>query len=450
MRVIVSATHRSSGKTTVTIGLCAALAQKGLVVQPFKKGPDYIDPMWLGYAAGRDCHNLDIWMMGENETRDAFQSAANGADLSIIEGNKGFYDGLDVDGRDSTCHLARLLKSPVILIVDARGMTRGIAPLLLGYQQFEQDNMIRGVLLNMVASSRHEEKLRIAIERYCGLEVVGALPATRDVEIEQRHLGLIPIRENDQLAAIIDGIAGTVKKYVNLERVVDIASLALALPEVKVKMSPILPPSIRLGIARDQAFTFYYPENLDALCRAGAEIIPFNTLTDEHLPAVDALYFGGGFPEMFLENLAQNKSLLADIYTAIKRGMPAYAECGGLMYLSQGISYNGVRRKMVGALPCDIEVFAKPQGHGYVTIEETMDAPWSCFDGQGRGHEFHYSRVVNPQDLTFAYNIVRGKGVDGKYDGIVYKNVIASYVHLHSVGAPQWASRFVDFVRHGV
>ncbi len=450
MRVIVSATHRSSGKTTITIGLCAALAQKGLKVQPFKKGPDYIDPMWLGYAAGRDCHNLDILMMGEEGILSTFQSASKTADLSIIEGNKGFYDGLDIDGRDSTCHLAHLLKSPVILIVDTRGMTRGIAPLLLGYQQFEPNNMIRGVLLNMVASSRHEEKLRVAIERYCGLEVVGALPAMKDIEIEQRHLGLIPIRENDQLAAIVDGIAGTIKEHVNLERVVDIANLALALPEVKVKMSPILPPSIRLGVARDQAFTFYYPENLDALCRAGAEIIPFNTLTDEHLPAVDALYFGGGFPEMFLESLAQNKSLLADIRVAIERGLPVYAECGGLMYLSQSISYNGISKKMVGAIPCDIEVFAKPQGHGYVTIEETMDAPWSCFDGQGRGHEFHYSRVVNPQDLTFAYNIVRGKGVDGKYDGIVYKNVLASYAHLHSVGAPQWAQRFVDFVKHGV
>ncbi|MFH1963668.1 MAG: cobyrinate a,c-diamide synthase [bacterium] len=449
MRVIVSATHRSSGKTTIAIGLCAALSQKGLVVQPFKKGPDYIDPMWLGHAAGRDCHNIDIFMMGEDRAFGAFQSAAGDADLSIIEGNKGFYDGLDMDGRDSTCHLARLLKSPVILIIDARGMTRGIAPLLLGYQQFEPDNMIQGVILNMVASSRHEEKLRAAIEQYCGLEVVGALPAMKDIEIEQRHLGLIPIRENVQLLPIIDNAAKVVRDFVNLERVIDIAKSAPILPEIKAEKT-FLPPSIRLGVARDPVFTFYYPENIDALRGLGAEIIPFNTLTDEQLPIVDGLYFGGGFPEMFLEGLSKNKSLLTNIRAVIERGMPVYAECGGLMYLSQGISYKGTIRKMVGALPCDIEVFAKPQGHGYVVMQQTGDAPWSGFDGEGRGHEFHYSRVVNSCGLDFAYNIVRGNGVDRRHDGIIYKSVIASYTHLHSVGVPQWAPRFVDFVKHGV
>ncbi len=421
------------------------------MVQPFKKGPDYIDPMWLSYAAGRDCHNLDILIMGENGTFDAFQSAASNADLSIIEGNKGFYDGLDMDGMDSTCHLASLLKSPVILIVDARGMTRGIAPLLLGYKQFEPDNMIHGVILNMVASSRHEEKLRAAIEHYCGLEVVGVLPAVKDMKIEQRHLGLITIKENNQLVPTIDSITKVVKNCVNLERVIDIAGDAPVLPEIKTGKTflPFLSPSIRLGVAMDQVFTFYYPENLDALCRAGASIIPFNTLTDERLPVVDGLYFGGGFPEMFLEGLSQNKSLLEDIRAAIKRGMPVYAECGGLMYLSQGIYYKGMIRKMVGAIPCDIEVFDRPQGHGYVVMKQTGDAPWSAFDGEGRGHEFHYSHICNPQGLTFAYNIVRGKGVDGEYDGIVYKNILASYVHLHSVGAPKWAPRFVDFIRHG-
>ncbi|OIP42062.1 hypothetical protein AUJ95_02185 [Candidatus Desantisbacteria bacterium CG2_30_40_21] len=447
MRVIISATHRSSGKTTIAIGLCAALSQKGLVVQPFKKGPDYIDPSWLTHAAGRDCHNLDIWMMGEEGTFNAFQAAASNADLSIIEGNKGFYDGLDIEGTDSTCHLASLLKSPVILIVDARGMTRGIAPLLLGYQQFEKENMIRGVLLNMVASPRHEEKLRAAIERYCGLEVVGALPAMSDIEIEQRHLGLIPIKEDNQMVPIIDDIARAIKEHVNLERVIDIAGSALVLPEIKTKKT-FAPPNIRLGVARDPVFTFYYPENLDALCQAGAELIPFNTLIDEQLPTVDGLYFGGGFPEMFLEGLAQNKPLLEDIRVAIEKGMPVYAECGGLMYLSQSISCKKITRKMVGALPVDIEVFDKPQGHGYVILKQTGNAPWSGFNEEGKGHEFHYSRVINPEGLNFAYNVIRGKGVGGKHDGIIYKNVIASYAHLHSVGVPEWAPRFVDFVKH--
>ncbi|MFH1098255.1 MAG: cobyrinate a,c-diamide synthase [Candidatus Desantisbacteria bacterium] len=448
MRVIISATHRSSGKTTIAIGLCAAMSQKGLVVQPFKKGPDYIDPSWLTLAAGRDCHNLDIFMMGEKRMINAFQAANHDADLSIIEGNKGFYDGLDIEGTDSTCHLARLLKSPVILIVDARGMTRGIAPLLLGYQQFEPDNMIQGVILNMVASSRHEEKLRTAIKHYCGLEVVGALPAMKNIEIEQRHLGLIPIREDERLLPVIDTTANVIRNYVNLERVIDIAGSAQVLPEIKAEKT-FLPPSIRLGVARDPVFTFYYPENLDALCRAGASITPFNTLIDEQLPIVDGLYFGGGFPEMFLEDLAQNKPLLEDIRVAIEKGMPVYAECGGLMYLTRSISYNGIIRKMVGALACDIEVFTKPQGHGYVVLKQTGNALWSGFNEEGRGHEFHYSQVINPEGLNFAYNIIRGNGVDGKRDGIIYKNVIASYAHLHSVGVPEWAPRFVNFVKHG-
>ncbi|MDI6736567.1 MAG: hydrogenobyrinic acid a,c-diamide synthase (glutamine-hydrolyzing) [bacterium] len=447
MRITISASGRSSGKTTVSIGLCAALKEQGLKVAPFKKGPDYIDPMWLSAAAGAQCHNLDFFMMGEEKLIKIFQSASQNANLNLIEGNMGFYDGLDIEGKDSTSYLSKLLKAPAILVIDAGRMTRGIAPLILGYQQFEPDNLIRGVILNKVAGTRHEKKLKSAIAQYCGIEVLGVLPGLDEIEIKERHLGLMPIKEDFRLMPVIESIAVAVKKYVDLDAVLKLSASAPPLPELKQSNEyPASPPTVRLGIARDSAFTFYYPENLSALQQAGAELIPFNTLIDSCLPEVDGLYFGGGFPEMFLEKLAENKSLREGIRTAIEQGMPVYAECGGLMYLARSISYNGTTKEMVGVLPCDVRVYEKPQGHGYVTLQQTGKSDWFCFDGEIPGHEFHYSQIVNPGELDFAFNLTRGKGVDGKHDGIIYKNVIASYTHLHSVGVPQWASQFVAFI----
>jgi len=454
LRIIISATGRSSGKTTVSIGLCATIRKQGLKVAPFKKGPDYIDPMWLTQAAEIQCRNLDFFMMGEQRLLKAFQRASQSVDLSLIEGNMGFYDGLDIEGKDSTSYLAKLLKTPVILVIDASRMTRGIAPLLLGYQQFEPDNLISGVILNKVASPRHEEKLKTAITQYCDIQVLGALPRLDEIEIRERHLGLMPIKEDFRLMPVIEEIAVAVKRYVDLDAILKLSESATRqafppLPELKQNedYQAITTPSVRLGIARDSAFTFYYPENLVALQHAGAELIPFNTLTDSRLPEVDGLYFGGGFPEMFLEKLAENKSLREEIRNAIEQGMPVYAECGGLMYLARSISYNGITKEMVGALPCNVRVFEKPQGHGYVTLRQRDKSNWFCFDGEIPGHEFHYSQIVNPENLDFAFNLTRGKGVDGKHDGIIYKNVLACYTHLHSIGVPQWASQFVAFVQ---
>ncbi len=456
MRIIISAPGRSSGKTTVSIGLCAALKEQGLKVVPFKKGPDYIDPMWLTAAAGTQCHNLDFFMMGEEKLIKIFQSASQNANLSLIEGNMGFYDGLDIEGKDSTSYLSKLLKAPVILVIDASRMTRGIAPLILGYQQFESDNLIRGVILNKVAGTRHERKLKSAIVQYCDVEVLGVLPGLDEIEIKERHLGLMPIKEDFSLMSVIDSIAVIVKKYVDLDAIIKLSASVPLLPELEQgEEYPVSPPTVRLGVAMDSAFTFYYPENLSALVQAGAELIPFNTLTDNRLPEVDGLYFGGGFPEMFLEKLAKNKSLREEIRAAIEQGMPVYAECGGLMYLAKSISYNETTKEMVGALPCDVRVYEKPQGHGYVTLtsrasQQTGKSNWFCFAGEIPGHEFHYSRIVNPEKLDFAFNLTRGSGVDGRHDGIIYKNVIVSYTHLHSVGVPQWASQFVAFIKRHV
>ncbi|MBU0567995.1 hydrogenobyrinic acid a,c-diamide synthase (glutamine-hydrolyzing) [bacterium] len=444
-RIVVSAPHRSSGKTTLSIGLCAALTEAGFTVAPFKKGPDYIDPMWLTDASKRDCCNLDLFMMKETRIKAAFQSGSQGASLSLIEGNMGLYDGIDLHGKGSTSHLARILKSPVILIIDASRMTRGVAALLLGYLQFEPDILISGVVLNKVSNSRHERKLKEAIGHYCGVEVLGALPNLPDVEIKQRHLGLIPTREEERVFDLITSICSRVTEYVNLERIIEIAESAPPLLTFAKKDKENRPLSVRLGVARDAAFTFYYPQNLIALRDAGAELVPFDTLKDKQLPAVNGLYLGGGFPEVFMLKLEKNKDLRQDILRAINNGMPVYAECGGLIYLCRSISWGNQTKEMVGAIPADIRIQEKPKGHGYVILKSKGANRWSCSD-QLRGHEFHYSEVVNLSKVDFAYEVVRGQGVDGKHDGIICKNVLAAYTHLHSLGTPHWAENFISFI----
>ncbi|MEW5768458.1 MAG: cobyrinate a,c-diamide synthase [bacterium] len=445
-RIVISAPHRSSGKTTLSIGLCAVLTMAGYNVQPFKKGPDYIDPMWLTDASERNCCNLDLFMMEEARIKEAFHSESQGAFLSLIEGNMGLYDGVDLDGKGSTSHLARLLTSPVILIIDASRMTRGIAALLLGYLQFEPDIVIAGVILNKVSGLRHETKLKEAIDHYCGIEVLGALPHLSGIEIKQRHLGLIPTREEGRVPDLIASIGSKVAEYVNLERIVEIAGSAPPLPIYHKADRKNQPPSVRLGVAKDAAFTFYYHQNLVALRGAGAELVPFDTLKDSHLPEVNGLYLGGGFPEVFMSELEKNEGLRKDIRTAIDNGMPVYAECGGLMYLSRSIRWGSRTREMVGVIPADIIIREKPKGHGYVILKRQGLNRWSHLD-RIRGHEFHYSEVVNLGKVDFAYEVVRGQGVDGRYDGIIHKNVLAAYTHLHSLGVPQWADDFVSLVK---
>lgn len=446
-RIIIAAPHRSSGKTTLTIGLCKALTDSGFNVQPFKKGPDYIDPMWHSAATGNDCRNLDYFMMGEENILKSFRRSAKGADISIIEGNMGLYDGMETDGKGSTADLARLLKAPIILIVDASSMTRSIAPLINGFQRFEPDITITGVILNKISGARHEAKLRAAIDYYCDVEIVGAIPRSQDVGIIQRHLGLKPAKEDEQAVSVIDIIGKLVKNHVDLDLLAKIAKSSPALPNLNNIGNVKHPdPVVKLGIARDQAFTFYYPENLEALEMAGAELVPFSPLHDSQLPAVNGLYIGGGFPEVFMRELEANTDIRQKIKKAIEEGMPVYAECGGLMYLARNISWNNVTSNMVGALPCDIVMHEKPRGHGYIKLQATGHS-WLNGDSEIRGHEFHYSEVQNLGDVGFAYRLLRGKGVDGNYDGIVYKNVIASYAHLHSLGAPEWAYKFITCVK---
>ncbi len=451
-RVFISAAHKSSGKTTVCIGVCAALGARGLAVQPFKKGPDYIDPLWLGLAAGRPCYHLDSYLMGEDEIRDEFARRTRGADFAVIEGNKGLYDGLDLDGSNSNAAMAALTGAPVVLVIDARGMTRGIAPLILGYQAFDRNIRIAGVILNQLGGPRHEAKLRAVIEHYTDVPVVGAIQRDERLAIVERHLGLVPSNEAQAARARVDAIAACVAAQVDLDRLLALAAQATGLPASPPAQGATQGAPVRIGIARDAAFGFYYAGDIDALQAAGAELVSFDTLRSTALPAVDGLFIGGGFPETHMDALSANQKLRRAVHAAIEAGMPAYAECGGLMYLARGIEWNGRSAAMVGVIPADIVMHRRPVGRGYVHLRETGLCRWPRAGAAGaaliRAHEFHYSSVENlPPDVEFAYHVERGHGIDGRRDGIVYKNLLASYSHLRDVGSHHWAARFVEFVR---
>jgi cobyrinic acid a,c-diamide synthase len=461
-RFLVSAAHKSSGKTTVSTGLCAALTARGLTVQAFKKGPDYIDPMWLGQASGRPCFNLDPYLMASAQIRASFARFSALADISLVEGNKGLYDGLALDGSNSNAALAQLLDLPVVLVLDARGMTRGIAPLILGYQAFDARIRIAGVILNQLGGSRHEAKLRAVIEHYTNVTVLGAIAHDPQLALVERHLGLMPNQECDDAAQHVQTIGQRIAEQVDLDKIIDLAKSAAPLPEPSVS-TPVAAdavtgapavsgPAMRLGIMRDKAFGFYYPDDLLALQAAGAELVPVNALQDSALPPVDGLFIGGGFPEVFMPELQANAALRSHIRSAVEAGLPVYAECGGLMYLARSLRWKDQQVDLVGALPVDVLMHERPVGRGYVTLQTTPDAPWLTADeaaGQTlRGHEFHYSSLENvPPGLKFAYQVVRGHGVDGARDGVVYRNVLASYAHLRTGAGSDWANEFVNFVR---
>jgi len=449
-RVLISAAHKSSGKTTVSIGLCAALRTRGHSVQPFKKGPDYIDPMWLSQASGRACRNLDLYLMDRDEVVATF--VRNSSEFNLVEGNKGLYDGLALDGSNSNAELAKVLDLPVVLVIDARGMTRGIAPLILGYQAFDKDIRIAGVILNNLGGSRHESKLREVIEHYTDVPVIGAIQHDERLKIIERHLGLMPSNESKEATARIDALGAAIESQVDLDKLLLITKMEpLPSPErVSVSTLPAA-EKVKIGVALDRAFGFYYADDMDVLAAAGAEVVPFDTTKDTHLPKVDALFIGGGFPEVFAAELEANTTMRADIRTAIERGMPVYAECGGLMYLSRQITYKGATHAMVGAIPGDVVMHDKPVGRGYVHLAENQQHPWprsNDKDSMIKAHEFHYSSLENlPSDAKFAYRIERGHGIDGKHDGYLKNNLFASYAHLRSVGNCHWASRFVGYIR---
>jgi len=443
--IYLSAAHKSSGKTVVSLGLCAAFKAQSLNVQAFKKGPDYIDPIWLSQASGNPCYNLDFYNMSESEIIALYRQYASQSDIAIIEGNKGLYDGMSVTGGDANADMAKLLDTSVILVVDATGITRGVAPLVSGYQAFDKDVTIAGVILNKVAGERHESKLVQAIEHYTDIPIVGAIRRSKELIIDERHLGLMPANEAPESQNFIDRAAEHITDQV------DLSALVIS-NKAKVKSLPPIvnnaTKALTVAVAKDSAFGFYYPDDLNAFESLGVDLVYFDTLTDAQLPKADALFIGGGFPEMQLDALSENQSLLSDIKTKIEAGLPTYAECGGLMYLSRQITHQGKTHKMVGVIEADTLMTPKPIGRGYVQLAPTNKHPWNEVAEQISAHEFHYSKLENLDPKThYAYKVLRGVGVDNKRDGILKHNLLATYSHLRNVGGNHWVEQFVNFIK---
>ena len=440
-RLTIAGLGGDTGKTAVSVGLCAAWKKKGYRVVPFKKGPDYIDMGWLSRGAGNPCYNVDLFLMSREQVLTSFGMNAGDADVAIIEGNRGLYDGMDIDGSVSTAEMAKLLASPVILIADCKKITRTVAALVLGCQAFDRGVPLKGVILNKLAGPRHESVIRDSIEKYCNLPVVGTIPKLTDVTFPGRHLGLVPPEEHPTADEAIETSAGIAQRYLDLDKLWQIAQNAPSLNFVPEKYSDMSREGVDIGVIRDSAFQFYYPENMDALKRAGARLIEFSALTDDLPPSLHALYIGGGFPETHAQTLSDNIRLKEAIRKAAEDGLPVYAECGGLMYLSEKLIWEGKTYPMVGILPFTVGVSRKPQGHGYTTIE--VDAPNPYFStGQIlRGHEFHYSYVLSvseKQGSFFAFRMKRGKGILDGMDGFCYRNILATYTHLHALGTGEW------------
>ena len=450
---MLAAAHKSSGKTTISLGVCAALSEAGIKVQAFKKGPDYIDPMWLGQASGRPCYNLDFHTQTEEEITALFQGHAAGADITFIEGNMGLFDSLDVAGTQSNASLAKQLNTPVVLIIDAKGATRSLVPVVQGMRAFDPGLNIAGLILNKVAGQRHEQRLREVFSHYCPeLPVLGCVHRDEALNIDERHLGLIPSNEAATAQQLLTQIGQVIAEHIDLDALQSLAHQAAALPpchKPRAELASQRSPSLKLAIAQDAAFGFYYPDDLQALADLGVELVPFDTLHDQALPeGCDALFIGGGFPETQMTALAANHQMRASIKSAIEAGLPSYAECGGMMYLCRTLRWGNQQAEMVGVIPADCVMHEKPVGRGYALIQEGAASPWPERPAGTRAvHEFHYSSLENiAPGLQYAYTLQRGYGIADRRDGLVYKNLLASYVHQRQGQCNPWISRFVAFI----
>lgn len=447
--LLISAANKSSGKTVLSLGISSLLKKKGLNVQSFKKGPDYIDPMWLTKATQQNCYNLDFWTQSKQEIKSTFASHHNQADISIIEGNKGLHDGLATDGSNSNAALAKLLHAPIILILDTRGTIRGVAPLVLGYQQFDLDANIAGVILNFVGGNRHEAKLTNVLEYYTDIPILGTVHRDPKLELVERYLGLMPCNEDQSAEKKITGVANIIENQINLDQILKIAQTASKIENIDTT-NPKHTNSLKIAYARDEAFGFYYADDLDEFSRLGIQLIPFDTLNDSRLPNADALFIGGGFPEKRMRQLENNTTLKKDIFNAIDKGMPTYAECGGLMYLCSSLTYKSETHKMVGILDADCKMYEKPIGRGYTLLEKNSCHLWKKVQPTHiPGHEFHYSKLTRVSTrYDYAYKVKRGYGIDSEHDGIIYKNLIACYAHQRNTSKNQWIQGFIEFIKY--
>jgi len=450
-RIIIAGMKGGAGKTLVSLGIIAAWKKQGQSIVPYKKGPDYIDAGWLSTAAEHACFNLDPFLITKEKIISSFVGHYGSADCAVIEGNRGLYDGMDAAGTYSTAELAKTLQAPVMLVLDCTKVTRTAAAMLLGMLKFDPKVKIRGVVLNQIAGKRHEKVIREAIAKYCKVPVVGAIPKLRGEQLSERHMGLTPFQEHPEVKKIIIACGDIAEKYLDLETIRNIAQKA-GLRDwssgigITNHESPIANHGVRIGIIRDSAFQFYYPENFEELQKRGAKLIEISALRAKKLPDIDALYIGGGFPETHAIALGRNTIFRASVRKAVEEGLPVYAECGGLMYLGEALVMDRKTYPMAGIFPLRFSLEKKPQAHGYTMVKVQRANPFYKNKTLIRGHEFHYSRVISPvkgENLQFAFRMERGEGIMDSQDGICYKNVLATYTHLHALGCPEWAEGMI-------
>ena len=448
---MVAALRGGSGKTIFSVGIIAALKSLGRSVAPFKKGPDYIDAGWLALAAGRPCYNLDSFLIDREVLLGSYNTHTRNTDFTLIEGNRGLYDCIDTKGETSTAELAKLLGLPVILCIDATKTTRTMAAVVGGIAAFDPDVHIGGVVLNRVAGKRHQSILTRSIEEYTGIPVLGAVPKLREQRFPERHMGLVPTPEHSWAAPAVDAIREVAENHLDIDRIQRLAETAEPVKPGRMDVPTISTTATKndapvIGILRDSAFQFYYPENLEALESAGARLVFASPLKDERLPRVDALYIGGGFPETHARELEANVSFRCQLKALAEDGLPVYAECGGLMYLGDRLDLKEGAFDMAGVLPVVFGFSKRPQGHGYTIVQVEGENPYFSKGTTLLGHEFHYSSVKEwkgtPQNLAFSMQ--RGSGFIEGRDGVCINNVLATYTHIHALGTPVWAKALVD------
>jgi len=446
MRAIVIAGITSGvGKTTVATGLMGTLRQRGLKVQPFKTGPDYIDPSYHTWVSGEPSRNLDSWLLSGDAVLELFGRAMKGRDIAVIEGVMGLYDGhSSVNEEGSTAELAKLLGAPVILVVDSRKGARSLAAMVSGYKAFDAALNLGGVILNGIGSDDHLRLCREAIEHYTKTAVLGYLPRRNNLSLPERHLGLIPTVEGPAGKEFLENLVEQCQATLDIPEILRLSEQA-KVPEVEPTLFPQepKPPVARIALAQDRAFSFYYQDSLDLLGAWGAEIVPFSPLQDRELPqGISGLYIGGGFPELYAAELAENKSIKDAIKMAAGRGMPLYAECGGLMYLGRSIrDLEGNEYTMAGAIPVSSQIDSPHLSLGYRTVKALGDGPLLRRGETVRGHEFHWSVLEKNADMPNAYSIIdKGK----RREGFHRRNLLASYIHLHLGSLPSMVGRFIE------
>ena len=450
--IYISAAHKSSGKTIISIGLSRIFSNFNHDIRTFKKGPDYIDMSWLALASKRSSYNLDFNTQSKSEIKSFYNKKKS--KINLIEGNKGLYDGISISGSDDNSAMSILTNSTVILVIDTEGITRGIAPLLQGYINFEKRCQIAGVILNKVKTERHENKLINAVKNYTDLKILGSLRKNKDLIISERHLGLIPPNENNIAEKKIELISKIVLD--SIEKC-EFSKIGINLKKEKINNDLQVTTKIKkekhkitIGVFYDKSFGFYYKDDIENLKECGADIIYINSVRNKKLPKVDGLFIGGGFPEINALDISKNKNLKVDVKKFIELGGPCYAECGGLMYLSNTIKFRNKRHKMVGIIPGNIDMSIRPIGRGYVKLNVTKNHLWGIKENTSiNAHEFHHANMIFEKNAKkiFAYNVKRGHGINGKKDGFQYKNLLANFSHLRHTKKCQWIKHYIKFVK---